>query len=269
MMTTLSTKSSTFTTSTRKATNAFTLVELLLVVVIIGILVTIAAPRVGPLLSGGNLRMGAREFASVCKYARNMALLNQTPVDIVFKQGDNSFSVVAQEIREASGLGMSDIAALTNSTGYTESLIGTSARRRASLSSGFGIAMSREDREDAEWKSGSAGTNTMSILEEQSGGEIADTVSFADSINITRKSEGVRLLFDAYSDIVESRSAYSKIAGGGLSFSDGDSVTIRFRANGTTRPCRIKVANEKDENDFITVAINPVGTVKVTAEDNK
>ena len=257
------------TSSTRKATSAFTLVELLLVVVILGVLVAIAAVRSGPLLSGGNLRMGAREFASICKYARNMALLNQTPVDIVFKQGENSFSVVAQEISEASGLGMSDLAALTNSVGYTDSLIGTSARRRASLSSGFGIAMSREDREDAEWKIGAAGTNTMSILEEQSGGEIVDTVSFADSINTTRKSEGVRLFFDAYADVVESRSAYSKIAGGGLSFNDGDSVTIRFRAHGSTRPCRIKVVNEKDENDFITVAINSVGSVKVTSEEKK
>jgi prepilin-type N-terminal cleavage/methylation domain len=254
----------------KKSAAAFTLIELLLVVMILGVIVAIAVPRVGPMVSGGSLRMGAREFAAVCKYARTMALLNQTPVDVTFTQGGAEVKVAAQEIREASGLGMSDLAALTNSTGYTEALLDTSARRRASLSGGFGIAMSREAREDAEWKGGGAeSTNTMSILEEQTGGEVAATVSFADSINLTRKMENARLFFDEYADRVESRSAYSRIAGTRQSFSEGDAVAIRFRANGTARPCRVKVANADDEADFLTVAISQVGSVKIISEDDK
>ena len=62
-----------------RSSGAFTLVELLLVVVILGVLVAIAAPRVVPLMAGGQLRMGARELASAGRYARTMALLNQTP----------------------------------------------------------------------------------------------------------------------------------------------------------------------------------------------
>jgi len=250
--------------SDRKPLAGFTLIELLVVVVIAGILVTIAAPRVGAMLSGGSLRVGAREFAAACRYARAMALLNQTPVDLTFTQSGAGFSVNAREITEAGALGMSDIAAFTNDVGYTESLIGTSARRRASLTGGFGIAVSREERDDIAFKRGVDAGDTMSLLGVD-GEEIEDTVSFADTINMSRKIDGVKLFFDEFTDRVETRSAWFKISGGPASVNDGDSVTIRFRANGTVRPCRIKVVSDKDENDYMTVFINSVGAVRIAA----
>ena len=242
---------------------AFTLIELLMVTAILGILAALIAPRFGTMLSGGSLRMGAREFAAVCKYARTMALLNQTPVDVVFKQGDNRVSVIAQEMREASGLGMSDLAALTNDVGYTESLLGSSARRRASLSGGFGIAVSRDDRDSALFRNGEDALDTMSVLEDRFGGELEQTVSFADSINTERTADGVKFKFVEHTDTMETRSAWAKISGGPISVNEGETVVIRFRANGTVRPCKITVANAKDEEDTMTVLINPVGNVKI------
>ena len=247
----------------RKKSAAFTLVELLVVVTILGILAAISAPYFGAMLSGGNLRTGSREFAKMCKYARTMALLNQTPVDVTFTQGGNSITITAREMLEASGWGMSDLAAHTNDVGYTDSLLGTSARRRASLGGGFGIAMSRDDRDDAVFRGGASATNTMSVLEENAGGELAQTVSFAESINDTREIKGVKFFFEEHTDTIETRSAWSKIASGPVSYNEGDSVTLRFRANGSVRPCIIRVEKENGEETGMTITINPVGRTKI------
>jgi len=247
----------------RGARGAFTLIELLVVVVILSILIAVAAPYFGTMLAGGSLPLGAREFSRACKYARTMALLNQTPVEVSFTQGGNTVSVNAREMREASGWGMSDLAALTNDTGYTESLLGTSARKRATLGGGFGIAMSRDDRDSAVFRGGASATNTMSVLEEGAGGELAQTVSFADSINETRTIKAVKIFFEEHTDTVETRSAWSKIAAGPVSHGEGDTVIIRFRANGTVRPCRLRIENGNDQFDRMTVSVNPVGRIKI------
>lgn len=247
----------------------FTLVELLLVIVILGILVVVAAPRVGPLLAGGQLRTGARELASVGRYARTMALMNQTPIDVIIKQGTGKIVVKAREAQTATALGMSDVAAITNEYGYTESLIETSARRQASLSSGFGLAVSKEDRADAAWQSKDSATNTIDILAEREGQEVAATVSFADSIDVQREVQGVKLWFDGYQDVVESRSAYTKIVEEDRSAQEGDEIVIRYRANGTVRPYKMFVRSEKDENDFMVVTVNSVGSAKVTGMEDE
>ena len=64
------------------------------------------------------------------------------------------------------------------------------------------------------------------------------TVSFADSIDMKRKVEGVKFRFRGYDDVVESRSAYAaKVHEDAFDEGSGP-VTIRYRANGTVRPHR-------------------------------
>jgi len=246
-----------------RARGGFTLVELLLVVVILGIVAVIAAPRVGPLLAGGQLRMGAREIVSVGRYARTMALMNQTPVDVIIQQGTGRIEIRAREVQSANVLGMSDVAALTNATGYTDSLIETSARRRASLSGGFGIAISREERDATAWRDDDAMKRQFDVSVDDHDIAVSDTVTFQDSINMTREVQGVKIWFEGYCDTVESRSAYSRVVYGDATPTEGDEVVLRYRANGTVRPHEIVLRSEKHAEDFMRVTVNAVGTAKV------
>lgn len=241
----------------------FTLVELLLVVVILGIVAVIAAPRVAPLLAGGQLRMGAREVVSVGRYARTMALLNQTPVDVIIRQGTGTIEIRAREAQVANVLGMSDVAALTNALGYTDSLIETSARRRASLSGGFGVAVSREERDTATWRDDDATRRSLDVVTDDDGLMMQETLSFEDSINMTREVQGVTIWFEGYRDTVESRSAYSRVVYGDTAAVEGDAVVLRYRANGTVRPHEIILRSEKNAEDFMRVTVNAVGTANV------
>ena len=247
----------------------FTLLEVLLVVVILGILAAAVAPAVGGMLSGGSLRTGARELAGLGRFAHSMALLNQTPVDLVVDLDSGKVSVVARERESASRFGLSDLAAYTNDVGYTDELLQTSARRNASLAGGFGLAMSAQDRESRLHAAGDAGTNTLAVVSDAAGRDLPAEVSFADTINRERTLEGVSLSFEGFRDTVrDNRRGASDDPGA----ADTGEVVVHYRANGTVRPHRWRV-REKDAEDaaggWLDVSVSAVGTPRVLSPEDR
>ena len=240
----------------------FTLLEVLLVVVLLGILAAAVAPAVGGMLSGGALRTGARELAAVGRYAHSMALLNQTPVDLVVDLDSGAVRVVARERESASRFGLSDLAAATNDVGYTEELLRTSARRAASLSGGFGLAVSRQDVDAG------AATNLLDRLASEAEADapaLASEVSLADSVDVDREAPGVRVVFDGWRDTPSSRRRRDADEDRSSGIEEGE-FTVRYRANGTVRPHRWIVCDAENPSDRIAITVNAVGRARVEAE---
>lgn len=63
---------------------AFTVIEILLVVVVIGIALGIAMPSFVRTIQGHRLRTAARTLVTVARYARSMAILKQSDLAITF-----------------------------------------------------------------------------------------------------------------------------------------------------------------------------------------
>lgn len=253
---------------------AFTLLELLVVVALLGVAAAVVGPHVGATLAGGSLRVAARELAASARHARTMALLHGVPVELSVDLDSAKLSVTARERDALARLGMSDLEAATNDVGYTELLLATSARRQTSLSGGFGLAVSKDDAEsgsatnawerfggdDGAPRAGGSGDDGTQGHDASSGAAAHDTVSLADSINVERTLADVRVRFGGWRDVARTR---------GRNDDDGEATegiaVVRYRANGTVRPHRWIVEAADNPEDRLYITVNAIGRAKVEA----
>lgn len=76
-------------------TDAFTLIELLLVIVILGIVAAVTMPIIGAGTSSTRLAVGARTAIQAARYARTMALLHQAETMLAIGLEDGTLRVEA------------------------------------------------------------------------------------------------------------------------------------------------------------------------------
>ena len=78
--------------------SAFTMVELLLVVVVIGIALAMSLPSFVKAIQGQRIRAASRTLVTVSRYARGMAVLKQTDLNVRFNLDTGQIDVVGTNI---------------------------------------------------------------------------------------------------------------------------------------------------------------------------
>ncbi len=221
----------------------FTLVELLVVIVIIGVM----AVLIGPSFTAGSdisrVKVASRAAMQMSRYARTMALLHQTPVELEFTS-DGTIRVTA-----SGGGGQGVVSA--RAFGVTNA----AAEAEAAAAAPEGAAPA----EGAAPRGGGASY------------EMAD-------LAIEKKFERVAFLFEDYTDTVDEgrssrRKGLAELARGraaeGGAEGDGEarSCTVRYRSNGTCRPYRLRVAADLEGGYEVTVSVNMLGAARIGEEE--
>ena len=199
-------------TSRIDRSRGFTLVELLVVIVIIGVMLTMIGPSMTAGSGMARVKTASRGVMQMSKYARTMALLRQTPLELVFTSDGR--------------LGVAPVG------GGGEALISAKAFAvtNAAVAAAESEAASNEVAEAAQAAGGNGG----------SGGGSAYVMA---DLAIEKKYEQVTFVFEGYTDSLDD---------GGVTVGESQSnaqddqpdakeevaqaFRVRYKSNGTCRP---------------------------------
>jgi len=223
--------------------NGFTLVELLVVIVIIGVMAMLIAPTFGAGSDVVRVKTASRGVMQLSRYARTMAVLHQTPVELVF----SSDGAVRVEQVGGSGTGLVSMKAFSSTNAVDDA-----AEALAASTASPGAEMDET--------SGASGGGSAYVM--------------AD-LNIEKKYEQVRFVFEGYTDsvdtgrrvagrVVEAVSDERETAGGG---DEVETSRVRYRSNGVCRPYRVRVEAEGNPSCAMTVVVDLLGAAKIEGDE--
>ena len=223
----------------KHARTGFTIVELLIVIIIIGVMAFLVGPSISTGSDYARLKAASRGVVQLSRYSRTMALLRQTRIELVFSS-DGKLRVEA-----ASGGG--------------ESLVSADAFARTNLV---------EDAGDIE-------TPAVSPPSEDEAGR-GSSYQMAD-LEIEKEYEQISFRFEGYTDTMDDGSGLDRLAsyrtdgdGSGGDSEDGEgssSFRVQYRSNGTCRPFRVRIIAGGDELEYMIVSVNMLGVARVLTED--
>jgi len=193
----------------------FTLIEMLLVVAIIGILVTMLAPRM-QMMGGPRVTAAARVLTQLTRYARTMALLNQTETVI---------RVSADGVIRVDAVGAPSIPAFAD----------------AALPAGADVTEAGRGAYDP------GDAHPEGDEDASAAGALPD---LSESISVERRLENVTVTFWGYTDTMtelRNQTGESRVAETGSE--------VRFRSNGTCRPHRYTLIDATGVEAVVTVDI--------------
>ncbi len=219
----------------------FTLTELIIVIFVIGVLAAVVIPNVGSGLAGSRVQIAARGLAQTARYARSMALANQTAVELVV--GSNG----TLRVRAAAGS-----VNLANKAAPEEGdLFGSGA-----MASAKGMAtggMMTGSGEGTDFMMGEGGGSARQVSME----------SLEASIAMEKQFERVEYVFEGYTD-GSGRLLTEREGGGKGAFGESSDVVVRFGSNGVCKPCKFRVT--AGHGNVLVVSLDMTGKGKVAVE---
>ena len=216
--------------------SGFSLVELLVVIVIIGVMALVVGPTFTTGSDVARMRTAARGAMQMSRYARTMAVLHQTPVDLTFGS-DGTVSV-------------------TQVGGGGESLV--SAKAFAVTNA---VAAAEEEAEASE-----ARTEEAAAAEAASAGGGGGASYVMADVNAEKKYESVTFHFEGYTDTLDERRGVGREEEES-SEEDVQTVRIRYKSNGTCRPYRLRVSAGEDGPLTLTVVVDVLGAARIEEDD--
>jgi len=223
----------------------FTLVELLVVIVIIGVMIAVIGPTFSTGSDTARVKTASRGVMQMSRYARTMALLHQKPVDLVYTS--------------SGGLRVEEVAV------GGEGLVSAAAFGSTNMAADAEAAAERAGKEDGPVEPGKAD-------EGASGGS---SYVMAD-LNIEKTFEQVVFHFEGYSDTMDdgrSRKSVSTRRDAEREQEEGQEgedvrvFKVRYKSNGTCRPYTVRVEAEGNESSAVRVVVDVLGAAKVEEED--
>ncbi len=231
---------------------AFTFVELLLVVLILGAIVVVAIPNLAAVMGGTQASASLRTLVQMGRYTRSMALLNQVPCELVVDLDRRTLTTEMVQKRAVAAPVPDDAAeaGARDLRSFSEPLYEAGATATVS----FGRATSTKER----GASNRLLERNRPVAEEADSGDAGD---LSDAIHMEQKIPGsAPIAFLGYSDTVEQK-RFRELRGIGTEETNGV-FRILYRTNGTCRPYRIAVGLEDDDSRAV-VAVDSVGTPRV------
>lgn len=216
----------------------FTLIELLIVLTIIGTLVLVVVPKFGEGSASMRISTAARSVVQASRYARTMALLNQTETELVL------YSNGSIEVR----------AALLSQ----QRMRNASSARKAAEKSFADDPFSEPD-------------DSMSMT--NSPVDVATSLNLAEEIATRFDNEDMTFEFVGYTDSVDEE-ADLRIVDDTEDEEDGFSAkpkssviaTILYESNGICRPYHVKVIYDNDYSVDVFIDITGVGKIVTEGE---
>jgi prepilin-type N-terminal cleavage/methylation domain-containing protein len=242
---------------------AFTLIELLLVIAIIGVLVAVILPQFNVGMSGVKVRTAALGYMQTARYARTMALLYQVEIEIVCETG----GVIRVEAGPLRGEGHGPYVAPEDASGVPPE--GGAPSRLLSLSQPGRPAASNSNPRllslpaagaSAFDQSGAGAFVERYTPADVSAEELASEGDVTEAIRVEQAFEGVHVQFLEYTD--EDTSGTTAAEAGAT-----ESFRVRYRSNGTCRPYRVRISD--DAGTTLVLDVDMLGMTVIEGEGSE